>query len=300
MTSAQRRRWSLRNFPDVSSAGSRYSEGDNCIGEKGSARTYTPQKESGQGSIRAAFSHERNQRMKVDDLHPWAVGAEEARQIQDELRRRVVPGDALGLPDIHVVAGVDNGYVRHDAGETAYAALVTLSFPALEVLDTTYGTAPVTFPYMPGLLTFREAPAILGAFRRVNLEPEVVLFDGQGIAHYRGLGLASHLGVILNRPTIGCAKSRLVGRYEEPGEEFGDWAPLVYHGQEVGAAVRTKPGHSPLFVSPGTLLSIPTAVAIVLACCRVGQFLPEPTRLAHQRVTVYTRAQREMIRGGRE
>jgi deoxyribonuclease V len=167
----------------------------------------------------------------------------------------------------------------------ACAAIVVLSFPALEIVETAVSWQPVTFPYVPGLLSFREGPAILAACAELRSEPDVLLFDGQGYAHPRRLGLASHLGVILDRPTIGCAKSRLVGQYEEPERRFGAQTPLIERGEVVGAAVRTRPRHKPLFVSPGHKLSVETAVAITLACCRDGAFLPEPTRLTHEIVT---------------
>lgn len=179
------------------------------------------------------------------------------------------------------------------SGTTAYAVVVVLSFPALQVVETTFGSAPVTFPYVPGLLTFREAPAVLAACRQTRAEPDVLLFDGQGYAHPRRLGLASHLGLILDRPSIGCAKSRLVGRYAEPARELGASTPLIDRGEEVGAALRTRPSHAPLFVSPGHRVSVATAVQIVLACCREGRFMPEPTRLAHNLVTEHARMLRE-------
>jgi deoxyribonuclease V len=167
--------------------------------------------------------------------------------------------------------------------------VVSLSFPALEIVDTAYGSAPVTFPYVPGLLTFREAPAVVAACRAATAEPDVVLCDGQGIAHFRRLGLATHFGLLLGRPTIGCAKSRLTGDYQEPPREFGASSPLIDRGEVVGAAVRTRPSHAPLFVSPGNGVSIETAVQIALAMCRDNRFLPEPTRLAHELVTQYAR-----------
>jgi deoxyribonuclease V len=231
--------------------------------------------------------------MNIRDLHPWNVSAAEAQHIQEELRARLDLTDTIHLQDVRIVAGVDNAYARQDGGTIAYAVVVTLSFPALEVLETVYGSCPVDFPYVPGLLTFREGPAVLDAFRQTTVEPDVVLLDGQGYAHFRRLGLASHLGVILDRPTIGCAKTRLVGRYEEPAEEFGAHTPLVDKREVVGAAVRTRPGHKPLFVSPGNHISVETAVAVVLACCRNNHFMPEPTRLAHNLVTRHAHPERQ-------
>jgi deoxyribonuclease V len=218
-------------------------------------------------------------------LHDWDVSPAEARKIQADLAARVDLTDAISVDAIKTVAGVDNTYVRRDSKTTAGAVVVVLSFPALEIIETSFAWQPIAFPYVPGLLSFREAPAVLAACADLTTEPDVFLFDGQGYAHPRRLGLASHLGLFLRRPTIGCAKSRLVGEYEEPERIFGAHTPLVDRGEVVGAAVRTRPRHKPLFVSPGHKISIETAVAIVLACCRDGAFLPEPTRLAHDLVT---------------
>jgi deoxyribonuclease V len=159
-----------------------------------------------------------------------------------------------------------------------------LTFPGLEIIETQVASRPVTFPYVPGLLSFREGPALIDAFRQVQAEPDVVLFDAQGYAHPRRLGAASHLGLALERPAIGCAKSRLVGHYDEPGDAFGDRSMLVDGGEVIGAAVRTRPGRAPLFVSPGHHVSVDSAVEVALACCRNGRFMPEPTRLADRLV----------------
>jgi deoxyribonuclease V len=221
------------------------------------------------------------------------VSPAEARRIQEELRPRLQLTDAIRQEEVRTVAGVDNTYARSEAGTTAHAVVVALSFPGLEVVETSFASRPVSFPYVPGLLAFREAPAVLDAFQRLPTEPDVILFDGHGYAHPRRFGLASHLGVVLDRPSIGCAKSRLVGRYEEPPRDFGAWTPIVEKGETVGAALRTRPSHAPLFVSVGHQISLPTAVQIVLACCRERRFMPEPTRLAHQLVTDYARSGRQ-------
>jgi deoxyribonuclease V len=230
--------------------------------------------------------------VEIAELHPWDVTPATARRLQAQLSRRVRLVDAVALDQITSVAGVDNAYVETPGGTTAHAVAVRLRFPDLAVIETSAAAVPIAFPYVPGLLSFREAPAILAALRGLAAAPDVVLFDGQGYAHPRRLGLASHLGLVLDRPTIGCAKSRLVGRYDEPGPAFGDHTPLIDRGEVVGAAVRTRPGHAPLFVSPGHRLSVATAVAIVLACCRDQQFLPEPTRLAHALATAQARRHR--------
>jgi deoxyribonuclease V len=223
-------------------------------------------------------------------LHAWDVSPAEARRIQADLAARVDLTDAITLDAIETVAGVDNTYVTQDGMTTAGAVVVVLTFPAMEVVETAFVWQPIAFPYVPGLLSFREAPAVLAACADLAVGPDVFLFDGQGYAHPRRLGLASHLGLFLERPTIGCAKSRLVGEYEEPERVFGAHTPLVDRGEVIGAAVRTRPRHKPLFVSPGHRISVETAVAIALACCRDGAFLPEPTRLAHEVVTQQRRA----------
>jgi deoxyribonuclease V len=217
--------------------------------------------------------------------HRWDVSPAEARAIQADLASQVELRDAVSLETIATVAGIDNAYVKAAGETTACAGVVVLSFPALEVIETSAVWQPVAFPYVPGLLSFREIPAVLTACAVLRTEPDVLLCDGQGYAHPRRFGLASHLGVVLGRPTIGCAKSRLIGDYEEPGRVFGAHTLLVDHGEVVGAAVRTRAQRKPLFVSPGHMVSVETAVAITLACCRDGQFLPEPTRLAHESVT---------------
>jgi deoxyribonuclease V len=223
--------------------------------------------------------------MRFTALHDWDVSPTEARAIQADLAGRVDLSDAISFEAIATVAGIDNAYVTKHGETTAGAVVVVLTFPGMEVIEMAVAWVPVSFPYVPGMLSFREGPAVLAACVDLTIEPDVILCDGQGFAHPRRFGLASHLGVILDRPTIGCAKSRLVGEYAEPARIFGAQTPLVDRGEVVGAAVRTRPRHKPLFVSPGHKISVKTAVAIVLACCRDGAFLPEPTRLAHDLVT---------------
>lgn len=222
--------------------------------------------------------------MEVSELHRWDLAPAEAARLQRELRQRLSLQDGIALSAIRFVAGADAAYRRRGAHSVAFAAVVVLSFPDLEIVETRIIASPVAFPYVPGLLSFREGPPILEAFRQLRQRPDVVLFDGQGYAHPRRFGVACHLGLILDLPSIGCAKSRLVGRYEEPEQVFGATRPLIDRGEQVGAVVRTRPGHAPLFVSPGHRMSIPTAVQITLACCREEQFLPEPTRLADRLV----------------
>ena len=223
--------------------------------------------------------------MRVQDLHPWDVEPAEARAIQTRLAGRICLEDAVAPDQIRTVAGIDNSYVKKNGETIAFAAVVVLSFPDLEPIETAVASRRVSFPYVPGLLSFREAPAVLAACADVRSEPDLLLFDGQGYAHPRRFGLACHLGLALDRPSIGCAKSRLVGRFDEPERVFGARSPLEDRGEVIGAALRTRPRHAPLFVSPGHKLSVATAVALALACCRDGAFMPVPTRLAHEAVT---------------
>ena len=153
-----------------------------------------------------------------------------------------------------------------------------------EVADEAWAVVKTSFPYIPGYLSFREGPAVLSAFRKICLIPDVVIFDGQGMAHPRGAGIASHIGVLLGIPSVGCAKTRLVGEYEEPGLLRGDRAELRYNGRVVGAVVRTRTGVKPLFVSPGHLVTLEDSVRIVLEAAFRFR-LPEPVRLAHKRAT---------------
>lgn len=180
---------------------------------------------------------------------------------------------------VHAVAGVDVSFP--DGGETTRAAVVVLDFPALTVLETVVLETPTRFPYISGLLSFREAPAVLDAFRKIKHAPDLIVVDGQGIAHPRRLGIASHLGLWLDRPAIGCAKSRLVGLHPPVGKDAGDYQDLSERGGVIlGAVVRTKPNTNPLYVSPGHRMSVPNALHWVLALLR-GYRLPEPTRQAH-------------------
>lgn len=207
-------------------------------------------------------------------MHDWDVSVEEAVAIQRRLRSLVQTAPEVALDRVRIVAGVDASY-----RDVAKAAVVALSFPALDVLETAVAVREIPFPYVPGLLSFREAPAVLDALAKLRARPDVLIFDGQGLAHPRRLGLASHLGVYLDLPSVGCAKSRLVGRYDEPGPTMGDRSPLMDRGEVIGTVLRTKPRTNPLFVSVGHKVDLETAVGLVLACLR-GYRLPEPTRLA--------------------
>lgn len=197
--------------------------------------------------------------------------------MQDELASRVEVGPALDLGSLRYVAGADVS----TEGERAFATVAVLSFPELAVVEVQGYEAPLTFPYVPGLLAFREIPSVAGALRKVEAPVDAVIFDAQGRAHGRRMGLASHLGLFLDVPSVGCAKSRLVGSYEEPAPEKGRATDLVHRGEVVGKVVRTRERVSPVFVSVGNRIDLESAVKLVLACCTRYR-LPEPTREAHK------------------
>lgn len=211
--------------------------------------------------------------MKIVVPHSWQVSTSEAKEIQLSLREKVSFGREFG--EVHTVAGVDVGV----KGKLVRAAVVVLSYPALAPLEQCMAEEPPPMPYVPGFLSFREAPAILAACERLTTEPDLFVFDGQGVAHPRRFGIASHVGVILDKPSIGCAKSRLCGTHHEPGSEAGSYVYL-YDGDEIiGAVLRTRDNVSPVYVSVGHRIDLETAIEYVLGCCR-GYRLPETTRYA--------------------
>ncbi|MFW5803220.1 MAG: deoxyribonuclease V [Verrucomicrobiota bacterium] len=200
---------------------------------------------------------------------------QQARQLQYELREEVIIEPLTD--EVHTVCGVDVSGVRHGA---ATAAAVVMRLPELTVAEFATAQVELAFPYRSGLLSFRECPALLTVLERLSRRPDVVLVDGQGIAHPRRFGLACHLGVILDIPAVGCAKSRLCGSYAEPLGERGCRSPLVDNGEVVGMVLRTRDNVKPLFVSPGHKVDLADSVDLVLACGS-GLRVPEPTRLAH-------------------
>jgi deoxyribonuclease V len=199
-----------------------------------------------------------------------------AQALQARLRRRVRIGG--GPRRVRLVAGADLAY-RGD-GSRAWAAVVLWSLRDGAVVETVTASGRPRFPYVPGYLSFREGPLLLRAFKRLKRKPDLVLFDGQGVAHPRGLGLASHLGVLLDLPSVGCAKSRLVGEHGLPGPRRGDWTPLLLERRRVGTVLRTRDGVAPLWISPGHRIGMRETVRWALACCRTR--VPEPIRLAEQ------------------
>ncbi len=196
--------------------------------------------------------------------------------LQERLRARLVLRG--GPRRVRLVAGADLAY-RAD-GRWAWAAVVLVSYPEGRLVATATASGPPPFPYVPGYLSFREGPLVLRAFARLPARPDLCLFDGHGLAHPRRFGLACHLGLLLDVPSVGCAKSVLVGEYTEPGPRRGDWTPLRLDGRWVGAAVRVRPRVRPLYVSPGHRIGLTSAIRWVLACSRFR--VPEPIRLAEQ------------------
>jgi deoxyribonuclease V len=208
--------------------------------------------------------------------HPWQVSPALARVIQNELATDVECIDRFG--PVRHVGGVDIGF--EDAGRVTRAALVILSFPELTLIEHVIVREPTRFPYVPGLLSFREIPALLQALDSVRTLPDMILCDAQGRAHPRRFGLACHLGVLTDIPTIGVAKQRLIGLFEAPGPLRGAWTPLKDKGETIGAVLRTRSGTQPVFVSVGHRVGLPSAIDMVLACAPRYR-LPETTRQAH-------------------
>jgi len=214
--------------------------------------------------------------MKLKSLHGWQLSPSQAIELQYRLAAQVSRNCGAIAPQF--IAGMDIS-VEKTLG-TAQGAVVVLSYPELRVVETKVIQGKVDFPYIPGLLSFRESPLTLAACEKLSITPDLVLVDGQGVAHPRRCGLASHLGLFLDIPTIGCAKSLLCGSHKEPGVEPGSYAEIVDKGETIGAALRTKPGTKPVYVSIGHRIDLQTAIYWVMQCCR-GYRLPEPTRLAH-------------------
>ena len=213
--------------------------------------------------------------MKIAPTNPWVKTVDEAKAIQQKLRSQVITEDQLET--VKYVAGVDVGF--EDNYKITKAAVAVLSFPDLKLVESATAKIPTTFPYIPGFLSFREIPALLQALEKITITPDLILCDGQGFAHPRRFGLACHLGVLLNLPAIGVAKSLFIGEHEEVPLEKGNWQPLK-HGEEIiGAVVRSRTNVKPLYVSIGHRISLPTAIDYVLKCTTKYR-LPETTRLA--------------------
>jgi deoxyribonuclease V len=208
-------------------------------------------------------------------LHEWNLAPAEAKALQRELAGKIVLEDQFG--EVRRVAGVDMAI--NEGNGMARAAVVLFSYPALEILEKHVYEETLRMEYIPGLLSFRELPSLLGALKQLKQQPDLVMADGQGIAHPRRLGIASHMGLWLDKPTIGCAKSILVGTHKAVGEMVGDWEPLLDHSETIGAALRTRAKVKPMFISSGHKISLESSIKFVLACGK-GYRLPETTRQA--------------------
>lgn len=215
--------------------------------------------------------------LKAHRTQAWPTGIAEARAIQESLRGKVVARDRLGK--ISTVAGIDVGFEKH--GSVTRAAVVVLGFPGLAPVEQAVARQPTRFPYVPGYLSFREAPAVLAALKQLRTRPDLLLCDGQGLAHPRRFGLACHLGLLLDIPSIGVAKSRLIGAHDEVPEQKGGWTALEDDGEIIGAVLRTRAGVKPVYVSVGHRISLATAIDYVMRCTTRYR-LPETTRHAHR------------------
>jgi deoxyribonuclease V len=212
----------------------------------------------------------------IKDLHPWIVTPREAVNIQITMRDKVVT--LAPRHEIRIVAGADVSYSK--TTKTCFASVVVVDLQEMRVLDHAHHVSLCSFPYIPGLLTFREGPPLLAAISKLSIAPHAVIFDGQGQAHPRGMGVAAHLGLFIELPTVGCAKTRLVGTHEEVGPRTGDYVPLKRDELVIGAVVRTRRNVKPVYVSPGHLMDFKNAIELVMKSCS-GFRIPEPLRLAH-------------------
>jgi deoxyribonuclease V len=218
-------------------------------------------------------------------LHEWDLTPSEAVALQRELRSQVRV-EPLRRP-IRTIAGAD---ISFDKGSSVvYAGVVVLSLPSLQMVEEATVVTEARFPYVPGLLSFRESPCLLEAWAMLKTEPDAIMIDGHGYAHPRRAGIACHFGLLVERPSLGCAKSVLVGKYEEPSPGRGAWTPLVDKGEVVGAALRTKDRTTPVYVTVGHLIDLESAIELTMACGG-GYRIPEPTRRAHLLVNAVRRS----------
>ncbi len=215
--------------------------------------------------------------MDLHYQHDWNLSPEKAVELQQSLRQHIVTVDQL--EPVQTIAGVDVGF--EDDGQTTRAAIAVLSFPDLQIVQRVVARRPTTFPYVPGLLSFREVPAVLAALEKLQTLPNLLLCDGQGTAHPRRFGIACHIGLLTDRPSIGVGKSLLVGTHSPVPDEKGAWVPLQHQGETIGAVLRTRVGIKPLYISPGHRISLETAIDYVMRCITKYR-LPETTRQAHK------------------
>jgi deoxyribonuclease V len=222
--------------------------------------------------------------MKINFLHDWEVTLRDAREIQNNLSKKIQIDISLNINKIKIIAAADISFNR--LSKMLYAALVLVRFSDLQPIKIYKHKEEAFFPYIPGYLSFREAPPIISLFKHLSTIPDILLCDGQGLAHPRGFGLASHLGLFLDIPTIGCAKSILVGQCEEPPTHKGSYSDLIYNNKLVGVALRTRKGVKPIYISIGHKLRLGDAIKIIMHCCPRYR-IPEPIRLAHSVVNEF-------------
>lgn len=230
--------------------------------------------------------------MRYRKLHDWNVSRVEAVEIQKRLRDQVKI-QPLDRP-VNLVAGCDISFNKFS--DVIYAGIVVLKLPGLEVIDRAAVETRTEFPYIPGLLSFREMPALLEAWEKLSVAPDIIMLDGQGLAHPRRFGIACHAGLLTDTPSLGCGKTVLVGNYNEPDERAGSYSPMTHKGETIGAALRTRDRVTPVYISPGHLIDLPGAVEVALRCVRgypdkPKYRIPEPTRLAHLFVNTIRRGE---------
>ena len=218
--------------------------------------------------------------MKVRFSHPWNLSPQKAMEVQKKLAPRVRE-EFLPWSQLKLVAGVDVSFAR--GSSTGFASVVVMDYPPLQVVEKAGAQGVFTMPYIPGFLSFRETPLIIKAMENLKKEPQVILVDGNGVAHPRGLGLASHLGILLDIPTVGCAKSRLLGHHQEPGPQKGEWVPWYHQDRLLGAVLRSREGTKPIYISVGHRVTLEDALKLILSCCPRYR-IPEPIRAAHREV----------------
>ena len=214
--------------------------------------------------------------MHVDDLHDWNLDPKAAIALQRELAPQLIDDAALALDRFSLIAGVDVSVSR----KLARAAVVVMSYPQLEAVEISRAVRETSFPYIPGLLAFREGPVVLDAMRQLRCEPDAFIFDGMGQIHPRKMGIAAHLGLWLRRPTVGCGKTHFIGEYVEPSTEKGSSSPLMYRDEIVGALLRTRAKVKPVYISVGHLADLDSALKLALSATTRFR-LPEPIRAAH-------------------
>jgi deoxyribonuclease V len=210
-------------------------------------------------------------------LHSWNVSVEEAIRIQEVLKERIILTKTFSK--VKTIGGGDVAY--SEDGNLLVGSIVVLSFTNMEILDAATADGKIPFPYIPTLLSFREGPILIKTFQRLKIKPDVMIYDGQGVAHPRRMGLASQMGLWFDLPSIGCAKTPLLNEFISPGLLKGSFEWIRREGEKVGAVLRTKEKIKPLFVSPGHLIDLSTSIQLILESCR-GYRIPEPLRKAHQ------------------